>query len=55
MLREKDGTEIDFMYMARIYPASSWFEIVELPVITEVIIPQMPKGTRTKRLINHLN
>ena len=33
MLRGKDGTEIDFMCLAMIDPASSWFEIVELPVV----------------------
>ena len=34
----KDGTVIDFMCLTMIDPASSWFEIVELP-ITEVVIP----------------
>ena len=33
MLRGKDGTEIDFMCLTMIDPASSWFEIVELPVV----------------------
>jgi hypothetical protein len=32
-LRGKDGTEIDFMCLTMIDPASSWFEIVELPVV----------------------
>ncbi len=31
-LHGKDGTEIDFMCLTMIDPASSWFEIVELPV-----------------------
>lgn len=31
-LKAKDGTEIDFMCLTMIDPASSWFEIVELPV-----------------------
>ena len=58
MLRGKDGTEIDFMCLMMIDPASSWFEIVELPVITEVIIPPDAKGckgARAKRLIDHLS
>ena len=38
-LRGKDGTVIDFMCLTMIDPASSWFEIVELPIITEAIIP----------------
>jgi hypothetical protein len=33
MLRGKDGTEIDFMYLTMIDLASSWFEIIELPVV----------------------
>jgi hypothetical protein len=33
MLHGKDGTEIDVMCLTMIYPASSWFEIVELPVV----------------------
>ena len=32
-LRGKDGTEIDFMCLTMIDPASSWFEIIELPVV----------------------
>ncbi len=33
MLRGKDRTEIDFMSLTMIVPTSSWFEIVELPVV----------------------
>jgi hypothetical protein len=33
MLRGKDGTEIDFMCLTMIDPASNWFEIVELLVV----------------------
>ncbi len=33
MLRGKDRTEIDFMCLTMIDPASSWFKIVELPVV----------------------
>ena len=32
-LRGKDRTEIDFMCLTMIDPASSWFEVVELPVV----------------------
>ena len=49
-LKGKDGTEIDFMYLTMIDPASSWFEIVELPVTTEAVIPmdtKALKGTKT--------
>ena len=45
----KDGTEIDFICLTMIDPASSWFEIVELLVITEVIIPLDTKGRKGKK------
>ena len=32
-LKGKDGSSIDFMALTMIDPASSWFEIVELPTI----------------------
>ena len=33
MLRGKDETEIDYMCLTMIDPASSWFKIVELPLV----------------------
>ncbi len=38
-LKGTDGTEIDFMCLTTIDPASSWIKIVELPVTTDVVIP----------------
>ena len=47
-LKGKDGTEIDFMCPTMIDPASS-YEIVELLVTTDVVIPMDTKGqTGTK-------
>ncbi len=46
MLRGKDGTEIDFMCLTMIDPASSWFEIVELPVVE--LIPTSPSKINAK-------
>ncbi len=43
-LKDKDGTEIDFMCLTMIDPASSWFEIVELTVTTDAVIPMDTKG-----------
>ena len=34
-LKGKDGTVIDFMCLTMINPASSWFEIAELPVVDQ--------------------
>jgi hypothetical protein len=33
-LKGKDGSAIDFMALTMINPASSWFEIVGLPIVT---------------------
>ena len=48
-IKGKDGTVIDFMCLTMIDPASSWFEIAELPVITEMIIPLDTKGHKGKK------
>jgi hypothetical protein len=32
-LKGKDGTVIDFMALIMINPATSWFEVVEVPLI----------------------
>jgi hypothetical protein len=32
-LKGKDNLQIDFMALTMIYPASSWFEIAELPIV----------------------
>ena len=45
-LKGKDGTEIDFICLTMIDPASSWLEIivVELPIATDAVIPMDTKG-----------
>eukprot|EP00804_Cyclotella_cryptica_P014389 CCRYP_015556-RA/>CCRYP_015556-RA protein AED:0.20 eAED:0.20 QI:0/0/0/1/0/0/2/0/270 len=48
-IKGKDGTVIDFMCLTMMDPASSWFEIVELPVITEAIIPLDTKRRKGKK------
>ena len=50
-LKGNDGTEIDFMCLTMIDPASSWFEIVELPVTTDAVIPMDTKGQQGTRHI----
>ena len=49
-LKGKDKTQIDFMCITMIDPATSWFEIVELPVsqLHELHIPTGTKGQRSK-------
>ena len=44
-LKGKDGSQIDFMCLTMIDPASSWFEIVELPVM-ETITPFVKTNTK---------
>ena len=47
-LKGKDGTEIDFMCVTMIDPASSWFEIIELPVAELDGTPATAKKSKTK-------
>ena len=49
-LKGKDGTEIDFMCLTVVYPASSWFEIVELRVTTDEVIPMDTKGRKGTKI-----
>jgi hypothetical protein len=51
-LKGKDGTEIDFLCLTMIDPASSWFEIVQLPVTTDVVIPLDTKGQQGTKTHN---
>ena len=44
-LKDKDGTQIDFMCVTMIDPATSWFEIVELPV-SQLSERDIPTGTQ---------
>ena len=46
-LKGKDGLSIDFMCLTMIDPATSWFEIVELPTVSqETTVPPMGKGKK---------
>ena len=36
-IKGKDRTEIDFMCLTMIDPASSWFEMVEFPVMESLL------------------
>jgi hypothetical protein len=44
-LKDKDGSSIDFMCLTMINPATSWFEIVELPTV-RVTVPQAGKDKK---------
>jgi hypothetical protein len=46
-LKGKDGSSIDFMCLTMINPATSWFEIVELPTVAqETTVPLVGKGKK---------
>jgi hypothetical protein len=46
-LKDKDGSNIDFMCLTMINPATSWFKIVELPTVTqEMTVPPVGKIKR---------
>jgi hypothetical protein len=44
-LKGKDGSSVDFMCLTVINPATSWFEIVELPTV-RVTVPKEGKGKK---------
>ena len=46
-LKGQDGTVIDFMCVTMIDPATSWFEIVELPISQPML--DIPTGTKGRR------
>ncbi len=52
-LKGKDITQIDFMCVTMINPATSWFEIVELPISQYEL--DIPTGTRSKRARMHIS
>ncbi len=46
-LKGKNGSSIDFMCLTMINPATSWFEIVELPTVAqETTVPPAGKGEK---------
>jgi hypothetical protein len=46
-LKGQNGSGIDFMYLTMINPATSWFEIVELPTVDLVMtVPPVGKGKK---------
>jgi hypothetical protein len=48
-LKGKDSSSIDFMCLTMIDPATSWFEIVELPTVTKLMtVPSAGKGKTVK-------
>ncbi len=50
-LKGKDGTQIDFMCVTMIDPATSWFDIVELPV-SQLNEHDFPMGTQVHKGLN---
>ncbi len=46
-LKGKDGSSINFMCLSMINPATSWFEIMELPTVAkETTVPPAGKGKK---------
>jgi hypothetical protein len=45
-LKGIDGSSSNFMCLTMIDPATSWFEIVELPTVTKLTVPTMGKGKK---------
>jgi hypothetical protein len=56
-LKGKDGSAIDFMALTMIGPASSWFEIGELPLakrLTTMKVNSKEKVSKKQSLTSHL-
>jgi hypothetical protein len=45
-----DGTEIDFMCLTMIDPTSSWFKMVELPVMETITTIESKNGPKTHEI-----
>jgi hypothetical protein len=46
-LKSKEGSSIDFMALTMIDPTSSWFEVVELPTIMQLMTKKVNGKERT--------
>jgi hypothetical protein len=46
-LKGKDGSSIDFMVLTMIEPPSSWFKVVELPTIMQLMTKKVKGKERT--------
>jgi hypothetical protein len=46
-LKGKDGLSIDFMALTMIDPASSWFKVLELPTIMQLMTRKVNSKERT--------
>ena len=42
----KDNTSIMFMCLTILDPAPSWFEIIQLPMVTKLTVPNMDNGRK---------
>lgn len=51
-LKGKDGTELDFMCLTMIDLASSWFELVELPVVEKPVLDKKAKKIVNKEIFD---
>jgi len=47
VLKGKDGLSIDFIALTMIDPFSSWFEVVELPTIMQLMTKKVDGKERT--------
>ncbi len=46
-LKSKDNTSINFMCLAMNEPVTSWFKIIQLPIVTKLTVPKWAR--RVKR------
>ncbi len=55
MLKGKDGSEVDFMCLTMMDPATNWFKIVELPIVDKPGSDISDLNVSAEYLTKHLN
>jgi hypothetical protein len=52
-VKGKDNTSINFMCLTMIDPETSWFNKIELPIVTKMTVPNTGKGKKGN-ILTHL-
>jgi hypothetical protein len=54
-LKGKDNPGINFMCLTMIDPATSWFNIIKLPTVTNLTVPNKGKGKKASCILTSDN
>ena len=50
-LKGTDNTSINFMCLTIFDPTTTWFNIIQLPTVTKLTVPNMDKGRKATCLL----